>query len=429
MKRVDSSSSFSYNKNMKEKIITRNFLCTFTAQLCLALVMYTLMSTITEYVTTLGASATIAGLVSGVYVVGGLFSRIYSGSAMQRHGWKQIALIFSVIHFAASVLYPFCGNTTLLLLVRFVHGIGFGATMNSIMLIAMSSLPKSRYGEAAGYFMMSTSLGVAIGPFLGGLIYDAFGGKGCFTAASIFSFCIVISVLFSDTRDIDPFYTRKNQQAGTESMGKIQQAGTESMGKDRPEDTLLSSEKGLHLNKFIELKAIPVSLCIFCLCFGYAALMSFYRLYAQAIDLTRQFSYFFLIYAAVLLVSRPVVGRLQDELGDDAVCYPCMSAQVIGLILLAWKPCMATIVVCAVCGALGYGTLNSVLNVIVNRRVSNARRPHAVTTYWAFSDLGVGIAPVILGAIVGASGFHVMYYAAAGISLLALPIYLACKKR
>ena len=50
----------------------------FTAQLCLALVMYTLMSTIIEYVTTLGATATIAGLVSGVYVVGGLFSRIYS---------------------------------------------------------------------------------------------------------------------------------------------------------------------------------------------------------------------------------------------------------------------------------------------------------------------------------------------------------------
>jgi len=76
---------------MREKIITKNFVCTFLAQLSLALVMYTLMSTITEYVAASGATATIAGLVSGMYVVGGLFSRMYSGGAMEntvgRRSW------------------------------------------------------------------------------------------------------------------------------------------------------------------------------------------------------------------------------------------------------------------------------------------------------------------------------------------------------
>ena len=392
---------------MKEKIISRNFLCMFTAQLCLALVMYTLMSTITEYVTTLGATATIAELVSGVYVVGGLFSRIYSGSAMQRYGWKKIAIIFSLIHFTASVLYGCCENIALLLLVRFVHGIGFGATMNAVMLIAMSSLPKSRYGEATGYFMMSTSLGVAIGPYVGGLIYDNFGGSGCFTAASIFSFIIVVSVLLGDTRNIDPYYTGNLTSKAHASQPK----------------------SGFSLNRLFELKAIPISLCIFCLCFGYAALMSFYRLYAQETDLTQEFSYFFLIYAVVLLVSRPVMGKLQDKVGDDAICYPCITAQVLGLVLIAWKPCMLSIVLCAIFGAFGYGTLNSVLNVIVNRQVSDARRSYAVTTYWAFSDLGVGIAPVILGAVANAFNYHVLYYVAALISLLALPIYRAATVR
>lgn len=388
---------------MKERIITRNFLCMFTAQLCLALVMYTLMSTITEYVTTLGATATVAGLVSGVYVVGGLFSRIYSGSAMQKFGWKKIAIIFSLIHFAASVLYGFSGSIVLLLIIRFVHGIGFGATMNAVMLIAMSSLPKSRYGEATGYFMMSTSLGVAIGPYVGGLIYDNFGGSGCFTAASIFSFIIVVSVLLGDTRNIDPYYRRDTLESAAPQTQK----------------------RSFSLSSLFELKAIPISLCLFCLCFGYAALMSFYRLYAQATELTREFSYFFLIYAVVLLVSRPVMGKLQDKVGDDAICYPCISAQVAGLVLLAWKPCMLTIVLCAIFGAFGYGTLNSVLNVIVNRQVTDARRSYAVTTYWAFSDLGVGVAPVFLGAVANAFNYHVLYYVAAFISLLALPIYRA----
>ena len=233
------------------------------------------------------------------------------------------------------------------------------------------------------------------------MIYDTFGAGGCFTAASIFSLIILISVLIANTKNIDPYY----------------------INKDKPKDYNITKNKGFHLNNIFELKAIPISLCIFCLCFGYASLMSFYRLYGQPTNLEQEFSYFFLIYAAVLLVSRPAVGKLQDKVGDNAICYPCIAAQVVGLILLAWKPCMVTIVICAICGALGYGTLNSVLNVIVNRQVTDERRSYAVTTYWSFSDIGVGIAPVILGAIATGFNYHVLYYVAAVISLIALPIY------
>jgi MFS family permease len=120
---------------MDEKIVTKNFVYTFIAQFSLALVMYTLMSTITEYVTAFGATATIAGLVSGIYVVGGLFSRMYSGNAMEKYGWKKIVIIFGIIHLAASCLYIFANNVVLLLIIRFIHGIGLGATMNAIMII------------------------------------------------------------------------------------------------------------------------------------------------------------------------------------------------------------------------------------------------------------------------------------------------------
>ena len=386
---------------MKERILTRNFVCAFSTQLCLALVMYTLMTTITEYATSFGAAASVAGLVSGAYVVGGLFSRMYSGIAMEKYGWKRVALVFGIIHLLASCLYGLANQVVLLLLIRFIHGIGFGATMNAGMIIGMAGLPKSRYGEAAGYFMMSASLGVAIGPFMGGLIYDRFGGTGCFLAATIFSLLIVLFVAAMDIRDLDPWYHRTAEVGVSRSIRRT----------------------GLRISSFLEVKAVPISLCIFCLCFGYASLMSFYRLYAQYTHLTAEFRYFFLIYACMLLLSRPAAGILQDRLGDNAICYPCILAQTLGIALLAWKPCMLTIVICALCGALGYGTLNSTLNVIVNRQVTDERRPFAVTTYWAFSDLGVGVAPAILGAVVSAWDYHAMYFIAALLSFLALPLY------
>ena len=105
--------------------------------------MYALMSTVTEYATAMGSSATIAGLVSGIYVFGGLCSRIYSGNALEKKGWKKIALIFMSIHFLACLLYFIVDDVNLLLIVRFIHGIGFGASANAVVTIATAILPSA----------------------------------------------------------------------------------------------------------------------------------------------------------------------------------------------------------------------------------------------------------------------------------------------
>ena len=49
-----------------EKIFTKPFFLIFGELLFSALVMYVLMSTVTEYATSMGTTATIAGLVSGI---------------------------------------------------------------------------------------------------------------------------------------------------------------------------------------------------------------------------------------------------------------------------------------------------------------------------------------------------------------------------
>lgn len=155
------------NDNSEDKIFTKSFFLVFIALLFSALVMYALMSTVTEYATSMSSSATIAGLVSGIYIFGGLCSRIYSGNALNKKGWRKIALIFMSIHFISCLLYLCVDNVYLLLIVRFVHGIGFGATANAIITIGSAVLPKNRYGEAFGYFMLGTTLAVGLGPYIG----------------------------------------------------------------------------------------------------------------------------------------------------------------------------------------------------------------------------------------------------------------------
>lgn len=397
---------------MKEKIFTRNFGFTFLSMFFSAMVMYMLMATITEYATALGATVMLAGLVSGIYIFGGFCSRLYSGHGLEKIGWKRFAIIAMVVHLLACSCYFFVNNIVLLIIIRFIHGLGFGATSNALMAIGMSILPKSRYGEATGYFMLSTTLAVALGPYTGGLVIDHFGAAGCFTMATVQSLLMLVFILFVDINAIDP-RNRLNKKTSSNKNPNIVVANKKA-----------SVEPHRGLNKLLEVKAIPVSLCMFMCAFGYVAIMSFYRLYSVETDLTAEFSYFFLIYASILFVSRLAIGKLQDKFGDNIICIPCIIAQFIGLSLIAWYPCMLTIIICAFGCALGFGTLSSVFNVIVCNQALPERRPYAITTLMLCCDGGVGIGPFILGAVATVTGYQIMYYCAAAITLIALPVYV-----
>ena len=378
-----------------DRIFTRDFFLIFLALLFTALVMYALMSTVTEYATSMGTTATIAGLVSGIYIFGGLCSRIYSGNALARIGWKRTALIFMSIHFIACLLYFIVNNVELLLVVRFIHGIGFGASANAIVTIASEILPKNRFGEAFGYFMLGTTIAVGLGPYIGGALYDIFGSNGSFLAASLFSLIALIAMI----------------------LIKV----------DEPDHDIISNEY-TGLEKVFEYKAIPVSLFTALTSLGYVSILSFYRLYASEVNLTDAFSWFFIIYSIVLIVSRPIAGKIQDAHGDMIICVTGIIAQTVGLFLIAVVPSTLTVIVCAVCAALGFGTLNSACTTIVTRNASEARRPYAVSTFFIFCDATMGFGPALLGSF-AVAGYAPVYFISSFITLLALPICVFSLKK
>ena len=387
-----------------EKIFTREFFLVFGALLFSALVMYALMSTVTEYATALGSSATIAGLVSGLYIFGGLCSRIYSGNALETVGWKKIAMIFMSIHFISCLLYFIVNDVTLLLIVRFIHGIGFGATANAIVTIASDVLPKKRFGEAFGYFMLGTTLAVGLGPYLSGILYDSVGPYGCFAAASLFSGLALVFIYLVDVSEHDP--------------------------GNNPNQVKNIEHDYSGIEKVFEINAIPVSLFTALTSLGYVSILSFYRLYAVEVDLASAFSWFFLIYMVILILSRPIAGKIQDRGGDWIICVVGIVAQSIGLFLIAVFPSTLTVIICAVCAALGFGTLNSACTTIVARNAPEHRRSYAVSTFYIFCDATMGFGPALLGSFVSAgSGYAPVYLISSFITIIALPIALYCLRK
>ena len=418
-----------------EKIFTKSFFLIFGSLLFSALVMYALMSTVTEYATSMGTSATLAGLVSGIYIFGGLCSRIYSANALERRDWKRLAIVFLGIHFLACILYFFANDITSLLIVRFIHGLGFGATSNAIVTIASAILPKKRFAEAFGYFMLGTTISVGLGPYISGFCYDNWGALGSFTLATIFGGIALLCIILLDVSKYDLKNADEKEEKNClgekdNSDDYIGESSTEINAKDINDSIGDKKSKIRFIDRIFEVSAIPVSLFTGLTSLGYVSILSFYRLYAVEVDLVSAFSIFFLIYSVVLVASRPIAGKIQDKHGDKIIVFTGIIAQSIGLFLIAWIPSPLTVFICAVCAALGFGTLNSACTAIVTRNATVERRPFAISTFYIFCDGTMGFGPALLGSFVSlSSGYAPVYFISSFITLLALPIAIFALKK
>lgn len=383
----------------QETIFSKKFLLAFLSILTQAAVMYILITTISEHATTLGATATIAGLISGIYIFGSLCSRFYSGHAMETVGWKKMAIWSSLFHCLVCGSYFFADSLWSLLFVRFIHGLSFGAASNAVATIGRSVLPKSRFAEGCGYLMLATTLAVGIGPFIGGQVYNLFGAGGCFVTAMIMGFLSLLSIYFVDVRQYDPA-----------TCGKIK---TKEIQQD----------PSVGINRYVEVKALPIS-SVSALCgLGYIGIITFGRLFAASENLMNIFAYFFLIYSFILIFSRPLAGKIQDKYGNKIICYPSLWAQIIGLTALALYPSTGTVILCAIGCSLGFGTILSANYAIACKSVPTHRFSYAVSTYYMFSDIAFGLGPVILGFLVSeTNSYRLMYGISALITLFALPV-------
>ena len=384
---------------MKERIFTKDFTFIIMANFFIAAVMYGLSTTIAEYAQGYGATSTLAGVVTGIYTIGGLITRLGASGWMKKFVWKKLTRTFTAAHFAACLLYFAAVNLPLLILVRFLHGLAFGSSASLMLTIGMSKVPKSRYGEGSGYLLMGPALAMAVGPYLSGYVMDNYGGTGGFIMASVCAFLTAAFMWLADYSDVDP--GNKKEVSGDSGSHK--------------------EEKAKGISALIEPRVLPVSLCIFLLVIGYSGIISFIRAFGTSEGLNT--STIFLIYAVILLIIRPVAGRLQDSKGDNAVAYPGIICQAAGLALLALRPSMVTIVLAAFGAAMGFGNLSACIQAIAVRMTPAERRPYAISTFWICCDGGMGVGPMILGAVVTAGGYRLMYIAAALISLAALPLY------
>ena len=119
------------------------------------------------------------------------------GKLSDKRGRKKIITLGLFLYCLISILYIFAKNVYFLTVVRILHGFS-SAMVIPIAMAYIGDISKiGKEGKTIGSFNIAFFLGMGFGPFLGGIINDAFGIKAVFGAMSIFTgIAFLIALLF-----------------------------------------------------------------------------------------------------------------------------------------------------------------------------------------------------------------------------------------
>ena len=379
---------------------TRNFVLVSSINFQLVLIFYLLVVVIVGYaVAELGATTAQAGLVSGLFIVGTLVGRLLVGQFLEHFGRKTtlVAGLTGFLIFSFMYFIPF--DVGMLLLVRFMHGFMMGIASSVLGTIIAQILPPARRGEGIGYYSMSSTLGTAIGPFLAIWMMLHIGYNAIFIVSSIIAVsCLIVALLIQ-------IPNLPQTEAAPIKENTVQRAKTSLM------------------SRFIEPKALPISIIMLLVSICYSGVLSFINFYAKEVDLVETASFFFLTYAIAILISRPITGPLMDRKGANIIMYPAFVLMGTALILLSTANSAWGLLLCAALLGFGYGNIQSVCQTIAVKSTSIERMGFATSTFFIFLDAGLGFGPYFIGKSLDYIGYSELYLYSALAAFACIAVY------
>ncbi|MBU5242002.1 MFS transporter [Lactococcus lactis] len=381
---------------MKEKLWTT----TFVVNMLLNFIFYLVFYLPTVVIGTMAmeryhASASIAGILSGIFIVGGFIARLWAGNNMKHLGAKKLLYIGTLIYFLLTFAYFFVHSVVLLLILRLVHGLGFGIAATASGTLAGAIVPSSRRGEGIGYYALSVTLSSAVGPFLSMFLYRTSGFYSLIWLSALLLFIALVGIFF--------IHVEKTTDSSNSVDNKV--------------------HKKFAWSNYFEKEALPISLIAFLIGISYSSILSFMDAYARNIHLSEAASFFFLVYAITVLLSRPITGRVFDGFGDNFVMYPTYLFFALGLLLIGFAHSGWMLLLAAIFIGLGYGSFSPFGQAIAIRNSEAHRLGITTSTFFGFMDMGVGFGPFILGMFMPLLGYRNLYFASAILALLIAVIY------
>jgi len=163
---------------------------------------YSLISTLPGlYLHRTASPKSVVGLVLASYIVASVLVRPFTGFGLDKYGRKTIFIVSLLFYAFVFNGYLVAWTVAVMILVRFIHGLTWGLTTTSNSTVAVDIIPPDKRGQGIGYFGISTTLGMALGPVIGSSIFQHGGYSAMFIAGFIISLAsmgMAASMRFTD---------------------------------------------------------------------------------------------------------------------------------------------------------------------------------------------------------------------------------------
>lgn len=395
-------------KNTAQRLWSRDFIIVMAACSGISFCNYFFVSTLPVYAQNMTGTTFSAGLMTSVYTLAALATRPITGILADKIGRVKPLVFGAVCCAAASILYRFSTGIVILILVRTLHGVGFGIHTTCGGAAAADIIPKSRLSEGLGIFGLHATVASALAPAIAlGIIGTGENDKflPLFVLSTVIAvICVILDAMIR--------YERDGVKADDNGPPALEEAPSNS-GAPLPR-LYFGFEKGVFVP--------AVVLILFFI--GLSTLASFLPLFARDMHLG-DIGLYFTISAAGMLSSRIFLGKIADRHGAGTVIIPALAVIVPCLAVIPFVNSRFVLFLLAFPIGLSQGAFCPAVNSMMFHRCSPKRRGSASAAYFAAIDLGYCIGAVLFGFVAEKLGFSLVWWGSSLFVLAALAIYLA----
>ena len=375
------------------KLWTRDFILCCLASFLMAFAFYLIGSVMPFYIVEeFKTDEAQTGLILACYITASLVVRPFSGFLVDTYSRKNI-FIYSLILFTV-LFYGYMKSKTLLLFVvfRILHGFMWSLTTTSSSTLTIDIIPSERRGEGVGYFGLTSTLAMSIGPMLGLIIYDKFPVEVNFYSAIFFSTLALILT----------FFISAPKKAPTVSAP-------------------------ISFDRFILIKAVPIGINLLGIGICYGALFGFAAKFGKSLEI-QDTGMFFMFMAVGMTVSRIFTGKLIDKGYIHKLMIYSLILLAISLVAFGFATNAIVFFGSAFFIGISYGILSPTFqNLFINLAIPS-KRGTANSTFFSFYDLGIGLGMVLAGSIATKLNFSYIFLIGGVITAFALVFYIFVSK-
>ena len=375
-----------------DKLWSKDYIFLMIANFLLFFAGCLLLTVLPVYLKQNGVDDFQIGIVAAIFYITSMFMRTLTSKVSARVGRKVLLLLAMSIFACSMVGYYLFAGMSMIIILRLVQGLGFGASSTLYGSTVASTIPNERMGEGMGFFGLGISVAYVLGPCLGAVAISQTYFKWVFLLAAML---VLLSMLLTHFIKADHF---------------------EPLAEDQT--------KGTHwLSNVVEPKVIFESVFILLLGLLMGACDTYVVLYAKQMNITNIFLYF-IVTTVAEMSTRIFSGKLYDKKGMNILIIPGAIIGLIGCIVAAHATNLLMLCIFALLYGASIGIIFPVMEASAMKKVSPERRIAANASFYNFLDVGSGVGPLLFGALVQSTGYSNTFSLSGSIFVVMLAIML-----